>query len=102
MIEPTLELNWSKLNFLQLVEEILEKFKCLFSVQDECVDINLLDGDEATPLHFAASRGHADTVSADNDKLSRWQFNMVWGYMEHWILFQIDFKLTCSKSPLWN
>ena len=33
--------------------------------QDEGVDINLLDGDDATPLHFAASRGHSDTVSTD-------------------------------------
>ena len=40
-------------------------------LQDECVDINLLDGDEATPLHFAASRGHVDTVSADNDIMSQ-------------------------------
>ena len=39
--------------------------------QDEGVDINLLDGDEATPLHFAASRGHVDTVSGDNDKMSQ-------------------------------
>ena len=31
--------------------------------QEEGVDINMLDGDEATPLHFAASRGHSDTVS---------------------------------------
>ena len=29
------------------------------------MDINLLDGDDATPLHFAASRGHSDTVSRD-------------------------------------
>ena len=27
------------------------------------MDINLKDGDAATPLHFAASRGHADCVS---------------------------------------
>ena len=32
-------------------------------LQDEGVDINLVDGDEATPLHFAASRGHTETVS---------------------------------------
>jgi ankyrin repeat protein len=32
-------------------------------VQEEGVDINLKDGDSATPLHFAASRGHADSVS---------------------------------------
>ena len=44
----------------------------IFVLQDECVDINLLDGDEATPLHFAASRGHVDTVSsADNDIMSQ-------------------------------
>eukprot|EP00090_Calanus_glacialis_P044778 TRINITY_DN8023_c0_g1_i4.p1 TRINITY_DN8023_c0_g1~~TRINITY_DN8023_c0_g1_i4.p1 ORF type:complete len:984 (-),score=275.70 TRINITY_DN8023_c0_g1_i4:1081-3648(-) len=36
---------------------------CLkWMVQDQGVDINILDGDEATPLHFAASRGHSDTV----------------------------------------
>ena len=34
----------------------------IVAVQEEKVDINLLDGDEATPLHFAASRGHVDTV----------------------------------------
>ena len=27
------------------------------------VDVNIRDGDEATPLHFAASRGHTETVS---------------------------------------
>lgn len=32
-------------------------------VQEEGVDINLKDGDAATPLHFAASRGHVDCVS---------------------------------------
>ena len=26
------------------------------------VDVNIRDGDEATPLHFAASRGHTETV----------------------------------------
>lgn len=31
-------------------------------VQEQGVDINLLDGDDATPLHFAASRGHIDMV----------------------------------------
>lgn len=31
-------------------------------VQDQNVDPNLRDGDGATPLHFAASRGHVDTV----------------------------------------
>lgn len=29
---------------------------------DQGVDPNLRDGDGATPLHFAASRGHVDTV----------------------------------------
>jgi ankyrin repeat protein len=32
-------------------------------LQEGGVDIDLKDGDEATPLHFAASRGHADCVS---------------------------------------
>lgn len=31
-------------------------------VQDQGVDPNLRDGDGATPLHFAASRGHVDCV----------------------------------------
>lgn len=31
-------------------------------VKDQGVDPNLRDGDGATPLHFAASRGHIDTV----------------------------------------
>jgi ankyrin repeat protein len=31
-------------------------------VQEQGVDPNLLDGDGATPLHFAASRGHVETV----------------------------------------
>ena len=39
-------------------------FPILYS-QEEGVDINTLDGDEATPLHFAASRGHSDTVSRE-------------------------------------
>ena len=31
-------------------------------VQEQGVDPNLRDGDGATPLHFAASRGHVETV----------------------------------------
>lgn len=31
-------------------------------IQDQGVDPNLRDIDGATPLHFAASRGHVDTV----------------------------------------
>lgn len=31
-------------------------------VKSKHVDINLRDGDGATPLHFAASRGHVETV----------------------------------------
>lgn len=31
-------------------------------VRDQGVDPNLKDGDGATALHFAASRGHVDTV----------------------------------------
>jgi ankyrin repeat protein len=34
----------------------------LLQVQEQGVDPNLLDGDGATPLHFAASRGHVETV----------------------------------------
>ncbi|KAJ8970747.1 hypothetical protein NQ314_001047 [Rhamnusium bicolor] len=33
-----------------------------YYIQDQGVDPNLRDGDGATPLHFAASRGHLDTV----------------------------------------
>lgn len=31
-------------------------------MQDQAVDPNLRDGDGATPLHFAASRGHLSVV----------------------------------------
>jgi espin len=31
-------------------------------VEDQAVDPNLRDGDGATPLHFAASRGHLSAV----------------------------------------
>lgn len=31
-------------------------------VSSKAVDINSKDGDGATPLHFAASRGHVDVV----------------------------------------
>lgn len=34
----------------------------VFQIKDQGVDPNLRDGDGATPLHFAASRGHVDTV----------------------------------------
>lgn len=34
----------------------------IIQVKDQGVDPNLRDGDGATPLHFAASRGHVDTV----------------------------------------
>lgn len=33
-----------------------------FQIQEQGVDPNLRDGDGATPLHFAASRGHLETV----------------------------------------
>ena len=34
----------------------------LLQVLEKDVDINMRDGDGATPLHFAASRGHAQMV----------------------------------------
>lgn len=34
----------------------------IVQVRDQGVDPNLRDGDGATALHFAASRGHVDTV----------------------------------------
>lgn len=34
----------------------------ILQVQDQAVDPNLRDGDGATPLHFAASRGHLSVV----------------------------------------
>jgi hypothetical protein len=34
----------------------------VLQVQEQGVDPNLRDGDGATPLHFAASRGHVETV----------------------------------------
>jgi len=34
----------------------------VFQVKEQGVDPNLRDGDGATPLHFAASRGHVETV----------------------------------------
>lgn len=37
-------------------------FGALSQVQDQGVDPNLRDGDGATPLHFAASRGHLSVV----------------------------------------
>ena len=48
----------------------LKKIVCLtksfrpnyFQVSSKGVDINTKDGDGATPLHFAASRGHVDVV----------------------------------------
>lgn len=37
-------------------------FLYLEQVEDQGVDPNLRDGDGATPLHFAASRGHLSCV----------------------------------------
>lgn len=42
---------------------IIQCVKCVIEqVRDQGVDPNLRDGDGATALHFAASRGHVDTV----------------------------------------
>lgn len=40
----------------------LKFFYFNFQVEDQGVDPNLRDGDGATPLHFAASRGHLTAV----------------------------------------
>lgn len=41
---------------------LLKFVLCFLQVAEQGVDPNLRDGDGATPLHFAASRGHVDTV----------------------------------------
>lgn len=41
---------------------LLNIYWYLFQVEDQGVDPNLRDGDGATPLHFAASRGHLAAV----------------------------------------
>jgi len=43
-------------------EDHLQVVLSLLQVQEQGVDPNLRDGDGATPLHFAASRGHVETV----------------------------------------
>jgi hypothetical protein len=45
------------------LEFLFASFNLDLYLQEGGVDIDLKDGDEATPLHFAASRGHADCVS---------------------------------------
>ena len=44
----------------QVKQSVLEIFYWLLFFKG--VDVNIRDGDEATPLHFAASRGHTETV----------------------------------------
>lgn len=33
-----------------------------FQIEEQGVDANLKDNDGATPIHFASSRGHLDTL----------------------------------------
>lgn len=52
-----------KTNLSQFVFKLILNWIVLFfQIQDQGVDPNLRDGDGATPLHFAASRGHLETV----------------------------------------
>ena len=54
--------------------------------------MNIRDGDEATPLHFAASRGHTETVThlisnEDSDESnSSWTFSF-------WMVSQVKWLL---------
>ena len=46
-----------------VLEQVGEQLKVYNLSVCKGVDVNIRDGDEATPLHFAASRGHTETVS---------------------------------------
>jgi ankyrin repeat protein len=46
----------------QLNNYLFDTFRVNMQVSSKAVDINSKDGDGATPLHFAASRGHVDVV----------------------------------------
>lgn len=57
LLATTIAFNQKSFDF-----DIVFQFKFLVQVEDQGVDPNLRDGDGATPLHFAASRGHLTAV----------------------------------------